>query len=95
MVATNHGYNQLEAQALLSRVLDSFVTKHPRQSWDNGRMKDTFNTELEKEVKSARTAIKDGGIAAVQKELDATKIVLHKTIENVLERGKFGVMLDT
>ena len=32
--------------------------------------------------------VEASGIAAVQRELDETKIVLHQTIESVLQRGE-------
>ncbi|KAK5938972.1 palmitoyltransferase [Knufia obscura] len=86
VMITEPTYKRMDAQAFLSKVADAFQsnftpteikTKQPPFSWP----------EIAKLRQQAVTAEKDG-IGAVQQELDETKVILHKTIESVLERGE-------
>ncbi|KAF8320365.1 vesicle membrane protein [Clavulina sp. PMI_390] len=73
------------AFSLLSKVLDEFSTAVPQASYGNPSSIQfpQLATYLEKyqDPKQADAIMK------VQAELDETKIILHKTIEGVLERG--------
>ncbi|KAI7941155.1 hypothetical protein MJO28_013440 [Puccinia striiformis f. sp. tritici] len=84
------------AFSLLNKLLDEFTTKIPESKWKpilanpptSGTAPNlgfnSINDYLVKyqDPKQADTILK------VQQELDETKIVLHKTIESVLERGE-------
>ena len=41
-----------------------------------------------KKIREEAVTVERSGISAVQRELDETKIVLHQTIESVLQRGE-------
>ncbi|UPL02607.1 hypothetical protein LCI18_013541 [Fusarium solani-melongenae] len=75
IIISDHQYPTLVAHQLLSRVVDEFLSKHPRSVWSTG------------ESTLAFPELKDY-ILKIQEELDETKIVLHKTIESVLQRGE-------
>lgn len=86
IIVTDPKYDRMAAQAFLTKVADAFKSQFtPTEikskaapfTWPQIK---TFRTE-------AVTAEKDG-ISAVQQELDETMVVLHKTIETVLERGE-------
>ncbi|TGZ85180.1 snare-like protein [Ascodesmis nigricans] len=89
VIISDHEYPKLVAHKLLSQVVDEFLTAHPRTRWGTG----VPNPPLEmKQLQEYITKYQDpqqaDSILKIQKELDETKIVLHKTIENVLQRGE-------
>jgi len=79
-------YPALVAQQLLSKILDEFLSKYPATTIASS------NTLAYPQLQEYITKYQDPGqadsIMKIQKELDETKIVLHKTIESVLERGE-------
>lgn len=93
VIITDDGYPEIVAQRLLSEVLDDFLTKHPKATWNTGSP--SLNTELkantERQMRDHLAQYQDphqvDGILKIQKELDDTKITLHRTFESVLERG--------
>lgn len=86
MMTESH-YNEFTAQAILSKTLDGFKSRFTPTEIKE-KYPSTFDwPDLKILRKEAETA-EGTGIAAVQRELDQTKIVLHKTIESVLERGE-------
>jgi len=79
-------YPKLVAHKLLTQVMDDFLTLHPRASWATG--KPTLNVpSLNDFIQKYQDPRQADSILKIQQELDETKIVLHKTIESVLERG--------
>jgi synaptobrevin family protein YKT6 len=88
IIISDEEYPKLVAHQLLSKICDEFCTKYPRTAFANA----TENTVSFPELKDYITRYQDpqqaDSIMKIQKELDETKIVLHKTIESVLERGE-------
>jgi synaptobrevin homolog YKT6 len=74
------------AHQLLSKVMDEFLSKHPRSSWAGGQM--VTMPELKEYLTKFQDPHQADSIMKIQRELDETKIVLHKTIESVLQRGE-------
>lgn len=74
------------AFSLLTKLLDDFIAKVPQSSFGTPAAISfpEVNTYLQKyqDPKQADAIMK------VQQELDETKIILHKTIESVLQRGE-------
>lgn len=87
IIITSHDYPALVAHQLLSKVVDEFLASHPRSSWATSNPTLTMPSLHEYIVKYQDPAQADS-IMKIQKELDETKIVLHKTIESVLQRGE-------
>lgn len=87
IIISDHQYPALVAHQLLSKVVDEFLTKHPRSSWANGDVILPF-PELTDYLAKYQDPQQADSIMKIQKELDETKIVLHKTIESVLQRGE-------
>ncbi|CAI0651366.1 unnamed protein product [Colletotrichum noveboracense] len=77
----------LVAHQLLSKIVDEFLTKHPRSTWATGEPKLAL-PELKEYLTKYQDPQQADSILKIQKELDETKIVLHKTIQSVLERGE-------
>ncbi|TDL22489.1 snare protein YKT6 [Rickenella mellea] len=86
VIITDDEYPVRPAFSLLTKVLDDFTAKVPQSSYSNPSGIDfgEINAYLEKYQDPGQA----DAIMRVQQELDETKIVLHKTIESVLERGE-------
>ena len=84
---SDHEYPLLVAQSLLNKVLDEFTTKYPRSTWANSNPTLAF-PELQQYLAKFQNPQAADNIMKIQKELDETKVILHKTIESVLERGE-------
>ncbi|EEU34063.1 uncharacterized protein NECHADRAFT_105433 [Fusarium vanettenii 77-13-4] len=87
IIISDHQYPSLVAHQLLSRVVDEFLTKHPQSTWATGEPTLAF-PELKDYLSKYQNPQQADSILKIQKELDETKIVLHKTIESVLQRGE-------
>jgi synaptobrevin family protein YKT6 len=68
-------------------VVDEFLTKYPRSTFANSNPTLAF-PELSGYIVKYQDPQQADSIMKIQKELDETKIVLHKTIESVLQRGE-------
>ena len=86
MIISDHQYPKLVAHQLLSKILDDFLAAHPKSSWANGQAQSV--PELKAHIAKYQDPSQADSIMKIQKELDETKITLHKTIEAVLERGE-------
>ncbi|CAF9918900.1 MAG: palmitoyltransferase [Heterodermia speciosa] len=87
IIISDPEYPALVAHQLLSKVVDEFLAKYPRSSFANSTPTLEFKPLKDYIVKYQDPQQADS-IMKIQKELDETKIVLHKTIESVLERGE-------
>ncbi|CAD6565394.1 MAG: palmitoyltransferase [Alectoria sarmentosa] len=80
-------YPALVAHQLLSKVVDEFLSRYPRSAFANSNPNLPF-PQLKEYLEKYQDPQQADSIMKIQKELDETKIVLHKTIESVLERGE-------
>ncbi|KAF2405216.1 snare protein-like protein ykt6 [Trichodelitschia bisporula] len=95
VIITDDEYPQLVAHQIISKVLDEFLASHPVASFrdlpasTSASATPPISWPLLKEyiIKYQDPAAADS-IMKIQKELAETKIVLHKTIESVLDRGE-------
>ncbi|KAJ3758972.1 snare-like protein [Lentinula raphanica] len=86
VIITDQEYPVRPAFSLLTKVLDEFTAKVPQSSFGNPS---SINfPEIQVYVTKYQDPTQADTIMRVQQELDETKIVLHKTIESVLERGE-------
>ncbi|KAF9434574.1 palmitoyltransferase [Entomortierella beljakovae] len=86
VVITDKEYPTRVAFGLLNKVLDEFTTKFPSSAtWTPEQV--NF-AELQQYIVTYQDPKQGDTIMKVQRELDETKIILHKTIESVLERGE-------
>ncbi|KAI9143137.1 YKT6 v-SNARE protein-like protein [Paraphysoderma sedebokerense] len=93
VVITDKEYPQRVSYSLISKVLEDFTAKVPPSQWTvsasaSAVPNSTKFPELKEYLNKYQDPNKADSIAKVQKELDETKIVLHKTINSVLERGE-------
>lgn len=79
-------YPSRVAFTLLMKVLEDFVTLHPEPAWRSATSELPF-PQLNEMVTKYQDPHEADAIMKIQKDLDETKIILHKTIDSVLERG--------
>lgn len=87
IIISDHAYPALVAHQLLSKVVDEFLEANPRSSWATGTPRVAM-PQLKEYLQKYQDPHQADNIMKIQKELDETKIVLHKTIESVLQRGE-------
>ncbi|KAL2671360.1 hypothetical protein Neosp_013943 [[Neocosmospora] mangrovei] len=80
----SHAYGRSEG---ICGIVDEFLSKHPQPTWAIGEPTLAF-PELKDYLSKYQDPQQADSILKIQKELDETKIVLHKTIESVLQRGE-------
>ncbi|KAH8428448.1 palmitoyltransferase YKT6 [Aspergillus melleus] len=85
VIISDKEYPSLAAHQILSKALDEFLAQNPNA--DSSRNPVTF-PPLRTYITTYQDPQQVDSIMKIQKELDETKIVLHKTIESVLERGE-------
>jgi hypothetical protein len=87
-IVTDKEYPAKEAHQLLSKICDEFLTKYPGWASSTEDSPQLSFPELKDYLAKYQNPQNVDNISKIQKELDETKIVLHKTIESVLERGE-------
>ncbi|KAL4912879.1 Longin-like domain-containing protein [Aspergillus aurantiobrunneus] len=85
VIISDDEYPSMAAHQILSKLLDEFTTKNPSVATSTGPV--SF-PELRTYITNYQDPQNVGSILKIQQELDETKVVLHKTIESVLERGE-------
>jgi len=86
VIITDQEYPVRPAFSLLTKILDEFTTSVPQSAYSNPSS--ISFPQLQTYVSKYQDPRQADTIMRVQQELDETKIVLHKTIESVLERGE-------
>lgn len=89
-VIISKNYPQLTAHSILSKVLDEFLTDDRRTPDQKRNPKDNDATfaALKEYLQRYQDPAQASSITAIQQQLDETKIILHKTIDSVLQRGE-------
>jgi len=88
IIISDKEYPSLVAHQLLSKIIDEFLTNHPASEW-SGDQSPTFQwPELKEYLNQYQDPKQADSIMRIQQQLDETKIVLHKTIESVMQRGE-------
>ena len=89
IIISDAEYPALVAHQLLSKLADEFLAQYPRSSFvGDGVATPLAFPALKEYLTKYQDPSQADSIMKIQKELDETKIVLHKTIESVLERGE-------
>ncbi|KAF7183757.1 hypothetical protein CNMCM7691_004107 [Aspergillus felis] len=85
VIISDNEYPSLAAHQILSKILDEFLAQNPSAATSRNPV--PF-PQLRTYITTYQNPQEVDSIMKIQKELDETKIVLHKTIESVLERGE-------
>lgn len=87
LMVTENPFKPKRAQALLTQVSRDFSATIPASQIQTAKEGEIKWPELDKFQKQASSG-ELSNIEKVQKELDETKIVMHKTVESMLQRGE-------
>lgn len=87
VIMSDNDYPALVAHQILSKIVDEFLVKYPRAVWADSNPTLAF-PELKDYIIKYQDPSEADSIMKIQRELDETKIVLHKTIESILQRGE-------
>eukprot|EP00088_Acartia_fossae_P029240 TRINITY_DN3009_c0_g1_i12.p1 TRINITY_DN3009_c0_g1~~TRINITY_DN3009_c0_g1_i12.p1 ORF type:complete len:202 (-),score=37.15 TRINITY_DN3009_c0_g1_i12:352-957(-) len=86
---SDHEYPPRVAHTMLVRVLEDFAGQVTQPEWTVGtEVAGKFNGQLEAYLAKFQDPAKSDATSRLQADLDETKIILHNTIEAVLERGE-------
>ena len=89
IIISSTDYPALVAHQLLSKIVDEFLSTYPRSAFAKEPAPRNMSfPQLKGYIQKYQDPQQADSIMKIQKELDETKIVLHKTIESVLERGE-------
>lgn len=88
VVIADHEYPQRVAHTLINKVLDEFSEKCPPSQWSSVKENEAPYTSLQDHLQKYQNPKEADAMSKIQSELDETKIILHNTIEAVLERGE-------
>jgi len=80
-------YQQRVAHNLLTKILEDFAAQVPRSQWPVDAKVNGFG-EIDVMLQKYQKPEEADPMTKVQNELDETKIILHNTIEAVLNRGE-------
>lgn len=97
VVITDKEYPVRPAYTLINKILEEYLSLHPANEWSTiTEPSPAFAFDkLDTYIKKYQDPSQADSIMKVQQELDETKIVLHKTIESVLQRGeKLDTLVD-
>jgi len=85
---SDHEYPPRVAHTMMQRVSEDFAGQIKPPEWKNGQEVGGFNGQLEVYLNKFQDPTQSDAMSRLQNDLDETKIVLHSTIEAVLQRGE-------
>jgi len=88
VAVSDHDYPPRVAHTMLTRCCEDFAGQISPAEWTSGSLVSGFNGQLEMYMKKFEDPKQSDPMSRMQSDLDETKIVLHSTIEAVLERGE-------
>lgn len=97
VIIADKEYPVRPAYTLINKILEEYLQLHPPSEFANiqATTPELKFDQLDNYLKKYQDPSQADSIMRVQQELDETKIVLHKTIESVLQRGeKLDTLVD-
>uniref|UniRef100_A0A8C0J6J7 YKT6 v-SNARE homolog n=1 Tax=Chelonoidis abingdonii TaxID=106734 RepID=A0A8C0J6J7_CHEAB len=88
VVIADNEYPPRVCFTLLEKVLDEFSTQVNRTDWPSGSPSTINYAALDGYLSKYQNPREADAMTKVQAELDETKIILHNTMESLLERGE-------
>lgn len=90
VIISDKEYPVRPAYTLINKILDEYLSLHNKSEWENVSepTPSLHYDKLDQYISKYQDPSQADSIMKVQQELDETKIVLHKTIEGVLQRGE-------
>ncbi|RLV93117.1 Synaptobrevin YKT6 [Spathaspora sp. JA1] len=97
VIITDKEYPVRPVYTLINKILEEYLSLHQSSEFVNieATNQSLAYDQLEVYIKKYQDPSQADSIMKVQQELDETKVVLHKTIEGVLQRGeKLDALVD-
>lgn len=88
VVVTDHEYPSRVSHTLITKILDEFQAKFPAANWPALEERDVVFPQLNTHLVKYQNPSEADALTKIQEDLDETKIILHNTIQAVLERGE-------
>ncbi|KAB0804701.1 hypothetical protein PPYR_01671 [Photinus pyralis] len=88
VVISDEDYPPRVSHTLITKVLDEFTQTVPASSWSTISERDINFPQLNAYLAKYQNPREADAMTKIQTDLDETKIILHNTIEAVLERGE-------
>lgn len=88
ILVSDHEYPHRVAHTLITNVLNEFSKAVPASSWPTGTEATIQFPQLPQYLARYQNPREADAMTKIQEELDETKIILHSTIEAVLQRGE-------
>lgn len=88
VLISDQEYPHRVAHTLITKVLDEFATKIPASSWATADEQSVAFPQINTYLARYQNPREADPMTKIQEELDETKIILHNTIEAVLQRGE-------
>ncbi|KJE94083.1 SNARE Ykt6, variant [Capsaspora owczarzaki ATCC 30864] len=88
IVIADSEYDKRVAFSVITKSLEQFTAKYTKETVDRATARDLPFPEIETMLTKYQNPAEADALLRVQRDLDETKIVLHKTIESVIGRGE-------
>lgn len=88
VLISDHDYPHRVSHTLITKLLDDFAMSVPPASWPVGSEATISFPQLFTYLAKYQNPREADAMTKIQDELDETKIILHNTIEAVLQRGE-------
>lgn len=88
VIYSDQEYPKRVAHTLLNKVLEDFSKVVPSNSWPTIAEESANYTDLQATLSKYQNPKEADALTKLQMDLDETKIILHGTIESVLQRGE-------
>ncbi|GJQ86466.1 Ykt6 [Trypoxylus dichotomus] len=88
IVISDHEYPSRVSHTLITKILDEFTQKIPPSSWTSITEKDVVFPQLNTYLAKYQNPREADAMTKIQEDLDETTIILHNTIQAVLQRGE-------
>uniref|UniRef100_A0A1B6DPP0 V-SNARE coiled-coil homology domain-containing protein n=1 Tax=Clastoptera arizonana TaxID=38151 RepID=A0A1B6DPP0_9HEMI len=88
VLLSDHEYPHRVAHTLITKVLDEFAAKVSSHFWPTSTESSISFPQINTYLQKYQNPREADPMTKIQEELDETKIILHHTLEAVLERGE-------
>ncbi|RNA28884.1 synaptobrevin YKT6 -like protein [Brachionus plicatilis] len=88
VVVSDQEYSNRVAHTLLNKILDEFTKVVPSNTWNNLNEGEANYNDLPALLSKFQNPKEADALTKLQLDLDETKIILHGTIESILQRGE-------
>jgi len=88
VLISDHEYPNRVSHTLITKVLDEFAAKYPPHTWPTLKEPTVDFQQVHVYLSKYQNPREADSLTKMQEDLDETKIILHNTLEAVLERGE-------